>query len=70
MRKIYILSSLENGHFRFLRRGFTLLPNCEKIGKMAPLTVTNGIFKECQKSSIPYGQGSLNPNITFLGQKL
>jgi len=29
--------------------------NCPKIEKMTPLTVKNGIFKKCQKSSIPYG---------------
>ena len=29
--------------------------NCPKIEKMAHITVKNGIFKKCQKSSISYG---------------
>ena len=31
-----------------------ILKNCQKFGKMTPLTVENGIFKKCQKSSISY----------------
>ena len=32
-----------------------ILKNCQKIEKMTPLTVKNGILKKCQKSSISYG---------------
>ena len=32
-----------------------ILKNCQKNGKMTPLTVKNGIFKKIQKSSISYG---------------
>ena len=31
-----------------------ILKNCQKIEKMTPLTVKNGILKKCQKSSISY----------------
>jgi len=32
-----------------------ILKNCQKIGKMTPLSVKNWIFKKCQNCSIPYG---------------
>ena len=45
-----------------------ILKNCQKIGKMTHLTVKNGIFQK--KQQIILVQGSLNLNITFLGEKL
>ena len=47
-----------------------ILKNCQKIGKMTPLTVKNEIFKNLKSLEFCMIQGSLNPNITFLGQKL
>ena len=55
-----------------------ILKNCQKIGKMTPLTVKNWIFKKNQKSTISYGTRfsqpkyhiSFNPKIRFLGQKV
>merc|ERR1712154_447398 len=38
-----------------------ILKNCQKIGKMTPLTVKNGIFKKIQKSSIFYGARFTQP---------
>ena len=32
-----------------------ILKNCQKIERITPLTVKNGIFKKCEKSSISYG---------------
>ena len=37
---------------------------------MANQTVKIWIFKQIQKSSILYGESSLNPNITFIDEKL
>ena len=42
----------------------------KKIEKNDPFNRKKGILKKCQKSSISMVQGSLNPNITFLGEKL
>ena len=47
-----------------------ILKNCKKIGKMNPLTVKNGIFKNVKSLQFPMLQGSLNPNIIFLHEKL
>jgi len=47
-----------------------MLKNAKKIRKMTPLTVKmefSKFFKSLQFSMV---QGSLNPNITFLGEKL
>ena len=48
-----------------LRITKVILKNCQKIGKMTPLTVEK--FKSLHFLMV---QGSLNPNITFLGEKL
>ena len=43
------------------------LRNVKKIGKITPLTVKKNKFKSLQFLMV---QGSLNPNIIFLGEKL
>ena len=46
-----------------------IMKNCQEIEKMTPLTVKKGILK---KKSLQFHmvQGSLNPNTTFIGEKL
>ena len=40
------------------------------LKNMTHFSVKNGIFKKCQNLQFIMVQGSLNPNITFLGEKL
>ena len=47
-----------------------IMKNCQKLGKMPPLTVKNGIFKKIKSLQFLMVQSSLNPNMTFLGEKL
>jgi len=47
-----------------------ILKNCQKIGKMTPLIVKNGIFKKIKSLQFLMVQDYLNPKITFLGEKL
>ena len=47
-----------------------ILKNCQKIVKMTPLTVKMEFSKNVKSLHFLMVQGSLNPNITFLGEKL
>ena len=42
----------------------------KKIGKMTPLTVKKWYLKKFKSLQFHMVQGSLNPDITFLGEKL
>ena len=44
--------------------------NCPKIEKMAQITVKMEFSKNIKSLQFLMVQGSLNPNITFLGEKL
>ena len=46
------------------------LKNCQKIEKMTPLTVKMEFSKNVKSLQFFMVQGSLNLNITFLGEKL
>ena len=46
------------------------LKNCQKIEKMTHLTVKMEFSKTFKSLQFSMVQGSLNPNITILGEKL
>ena len=47
-----------------------ILKNCQKIRKMTHLTVKMEFSKKFKSLKFLMVQGSLNPNITFLGEKV